>query len=192
VTAHRLVSPDTQGRPSSGPWRGYVVAGITVVAAALLLLRFPAGAGPALSTARSYVLEMATILPAVMILVGLFGVFVSKEQVVRYVGKASGPRGVLLSLVAGALPTGPLYIAFPLAAALLKKGARVSNVIIMLSAWACIKLPQELMEWQFLGARFMLTRLALTILLVVPMGLAIERLMESDTPRKLPSTPSGG
>ena len=187
MTAHRPVPPDAQGKPSSGPRWGYVVAGISVLVAALLLLRFPEGAGPALSTARSYVLEMATILPAVMILVGLFGVFVSKEQVVRYVGKSSGPRGVLLSLVAGALPTGPLYIAFPLAAALLKKGARVSNVIVMLSAWACIKLPQELMEWQFLGARFMLTRLALTILLVVPMGLAIERLMEWDTLRKLPS-----
>jgi len=154
------------------------------LAGALLLLRFPAKALPAVSTARDYVLEMMTILPAVMVIVGLVGVFVSKDVVVKYMGKASGPRGILLSIVAGALPTGPLYVAFPLAAALLKKGARVSNVMIMLSAWACIKLPQELMELQFLGWRFMLLRLSLTIVLVVAMSLGIERIIEWGEVRK--------
>jgi len=150
----------------------------------LLLLRFPDRAAPATATALDYVLEMLTILPAVMVIVGLVGVFVSKDVVVKYMGKASGPRGILLSVVAGALPTGPLYVAFPLAAALLKKGARVSNVMIMLSAWACIKLPQELMELQFRGWRFLLLRLSLTILFVVAMSLAIERIIEWDDARK--------
>jgi uncharacterized membrane protein YraQ (UPF0718 family) len=187
VKTSGAASAGATGRPSSGAARGYVIAAVVVAAAILLLLRFPANAGLAASTARVYVREMATILPAVMVLVGLFSVFISREQVAKHVGKSSGARGILLSLVAGALPTGPLYVAFPLAVALLKKGARVSNVIIMLSAWACIKLPQELMELQFLGARFMLTRLALTILLVVPMGLVIERLVEWDDARKAPS-----
>lgn len=173
----RRDSGSTAGARSVIP-RGYIAAAIVVAAAVLLLLRFPASAGAATLTARSYVLEMATILPAVMVLVGLFGVFVSRERVAKYVGKASGARGVVMSVVAGALPTGPLYIAFPLASALLRKGASVSNVIIMLSAWACIKLPQELMELQFLGFRFMVTRLVLTIACVVPMGFLVERLLE--------------
>lgn len=170
-----------QGRQASltaGTAKGYALSGAAVLAAVLLLLRFPEKAAPATSVARDYVAEMLTILPAVMVIVGLVGVFVSKDMVVKYMGKASGPRGILLSIVAGALPTGPLYVAFPLAAALLKKGARVSNVMIMLSAWACIKLPQELMELQFLGWRFMLLRLSLTIVLVVAMSLAIERIIE--------------
>ena len=153
-------------------------------AAALLLWNFPDKSGVALDTARTYVLELATILPAVMIIVGLFSVFVSREMVVKYMGRASGPKGVALSLLAGALPTGPLYIAFPLAAGLLKKGARISNVVLMLSAWACIKLPQELMELQFLGWRFMATRLALTLILVVPMAMVVERLIDRDDARK--------
>ncbi|MHC1564658.1 MAG: hypothetical protein ACXQTF_04970, partial [Candidatus Hecatellaceae archaeon] len=47
---------------------------------------------------------------------------------------------------------------------------------IFLSAWSCIKLPQELVELQFLGLEFMAARLLLTIMLVIPVGLAVERL----------------
>ena len=84
----------------------------------------------------------------------------------------------------GALSTGPLYIAFPLAAALIKKGARVSNVVVFVSAWACIKIPQELVELQFLGFTFMGTRLFLTVFSVIFMGLLIERLVNGKERRK--------
>jgi len=67
-----------------------------------------------------------------------------------------------------------------MAAALIKKGARISNIIIFLSAWACIKIPQEMVELQFLGLKFMAARLILTIIFVVIMGLSIERLIEWD------------
>ena len=76
----------------------------------------------------------------------------------------------------GMIPTGPLYIAFPLASMLLKKGARVANIIIFLSAWACIKLPQELMELRFMGFKFMIIRLIFTVVMVILMGLLIEKI----------------
>jgi len=129
-------------------------------------------------------LEMLWILPAVMLLIGFFAVWVPKETVVRLMGKTSGIKGIGLSLLLGALPTGPLYVAFPLAAALLSKGARVSNMIIFLSAWACIKIPQEMVELQFLGVRFMALRLGLTIIFVTMMGVFIERLVEPKTAPK--------
>ncbi|MCK5674543.1 MAG: hypothetical protein KAH95_14280, partial [Spirochaetales bacterium] len=59
---------------------------------------------------------------------------------------------------------------------LLKKGARVANIIIFLSAWACIKLPQELVEMRFMGFKFMIIRLTFTIVMVVIMGLVIEKI----------------
>jgi uncharacterized membrane protein YraQ (UPF0718 family) len=76
------------------------------------------------------------------------------------------------------LPTGPLYVAFPLAVALRKKGASIANIVAFLSAWACIKVPQELFELQFLGFQFMAARLLLTIVLVVLMALFTERVIE--------------
>ncbi len=99
-------------------------------------------------------------------------------MVLKYLGKASGLKGILLSIAFGSLPTGPLYLAFPLASTLLSKGASISNIIIFFSAWACIKLPQELMEIQFLGVAFTLLRLVLTTISVVVMGKLIERLVE--------------
>jgi uncharacterized membrane protein YraQ (UPF0718 family) len=125
-----------------------------------------------------FFVELILILPAVMVLMGLFAVFVSREMVVKYLGKSSGVKGFLLAIFLGALPTGPLYVAFPLAAALIKKGARRANIVIFLSAWACIKIPQEMVELQFLGLKFMATRLALIIIFVILMGLTIERIID--------------
>jgi uncharacterized membrane protein YraQ (UPF0718 family) len=156
------------------PWAS--LAGVVVLAAALMLI-FPDRRAVAAATTWDYLREMVLILPAVMVMMGLFSAFVSREQVARYLGAASGIKGLLLAVLLGSLPTGPLYVAFPLAAALLKKGARVSSVIVFLSAWACIKIPQEMVEIQFLGLKFMALRLLLTIAFVIPMGILIERLV---------------
>jgi uncharacterized membrane protein YraQ (UPF0718 family) len=166
------------------------LAGVLAAAAGLLLI-FPDRQQAAAATAWGYLREMIAILPAVMVIMGLFAVFVSKEQVGRYLGKASGIKGFLLAILLGSLPTGPLYVAFPLAAALLKKGARVSSIVIFLSAWACIKIPQELVELQFLGLEFMALRLVLTIVFVVLMGFSVEKLMGTGGGNKTGATVGG-
>ncbi|MFW6139573.1 MAG: hypothetical protein ACOC7U_10445, partial [Spirochaetota bacterium] len=78
---------------------------------------------------------------------------------------------------------GPLYVAFPLAQSLLKKGASITNIVIFLSAWACIKIPQELVELQFLGIKFTALRLALTIIFVSLMGFSIEKIIQNNKGR---------
>ena len=158
--------------------RDYLWLGATLATTVIILLIFPERTDTVISTSWDYLIEMIQVLPAVMVIMGLFSVWVSKEMVVRYLGKTSGIKGIFLALLTGMLPTGPLYVAFPIAATLLKSGASVSNIIIFLSAWACIKLPQELMEFQFLGFKFMALRLALTIFFVIIMGIFIERLAE--------------
>jgi len=131
-----------------------------------------------ITIAWGYFVQMMMILPAVMVMIGLFSVWVSEEMVMKYLGRTSGVKGISLAILFGALPTGPLYIAFPIAAALLKKGASISNVIVFLSAWACIKLPQEMMELQFLGWKFMALRLVLTVVFVSIMGVSMEHIIE--------------
>jgi len=158
--------------------RDWILLGITVGILLILLCIFPEKTQPVTSTAWDYFMEMIIVLPAVMIIMGVFSVFISDEIVVKYLGKASGVKGIGLSIFLGALPTGPLYVAFPMAATLIKKGARISNIIVFLSAWACIKLPQELVELQFLGFDFMVSRLILTIVFVIIMGVLIERIIE--------------
>ncbi len=158
--------------------KDYITMAVVLVIAAVLLFVFPQKASSVLTISRNYLVELVLVLPAVMIIIGLFSVWIPDQMVVKYMGHASGAKGIILSLVLGMLPTGPLYIAFPMAAALIKKGAKRSNIIIFISAWACIKLPQELIEIQFLGIKFTFLRLGLTIVFVIIMGIIIEKLIE--------------
>ncbi len=145
---------------------------VVAAGAAVLVWLFPDN--------REQVFESSwRFLPAIVILIGLFAVFVPKQMVADYLGHASGLKGYLLAALLGSLPTGPLYVAFPLAAAMLKKGARIATIIVFLTAWACIKLPQEMVELQFMGLEFTLARLTLTLTVVaaVVMGLITEKTM---------------
>jgi uncharacterized membrane protein YraQ (UPF0718 family) len=152
-----------------------VLAGI-IITAGILLILYPENREPSINAAFNLFKELIFILPAVMVLMGLFTVWVSRETVIKYLGHAAGVKGLIIALIMGMMPTGPLYVAFPMASMLLKKGARVANIIIFLSAWACIKLPQELVELRFMGVEFMAVRLSFTIVMVVVMGLLIEKL----------------
>lgn len=157
-------------------WKSWIATIGIGVAAVILLLLFPDRQADFQRTVLEYLIELVVILPAVLVLMALMKVFVPQEFITRHLGSASGLRGMLVAFLLGTLPTGPLYIAFPLAAAFKAKGARTANVVIFLSSWACIKLPQELVELRFMGADFMLTRLGLTLVLVSIMGLLIERI----------------
>lgn len=157
-----------------GMVRDYILLAAASAVTFAMLYFVPAKGQTIFKISQEYFIEMIIILPAVMILIGLFGVWISKEMVAKHLGRESGVKGAFLSILLGTLPTGPLYVAFPMAAALLRKGASVSNIVIFLSAWACIKIPQELVELQFLGFNFMATRLVLTVVFVILMGWAAE------------------
>ena len=154
-----------------------ILAGVIGVALVLIYL-YPSKQEPVMSASFDYLSEMIFILPAVMVLMGLFSVYIPKDAVSKYLGKASGFKGFFLAILFGTLPTGPLYVAFPMASTMIKKGARITNIVVFLSAWACIKIPQEMVELQFLGPEFMLARLSLTIIFVGLMGLVIEWIID--------------
>ncbi|MCK4716796.1 MAG: permease [Candidatus Marinimicrobia bacterium] len=142
----------------------------------IILKMFSEKSSTVMDVSLFYFKEMMVIFPAIVLLMGLFMVWVSKDIVLKYMGATSGLKGVIISIILGALPTGPLFVAFPLALALKNKGASITNIVVFLSAWASIKIPQELVEFQFLGLKFMMVRLALTIIFVTIMGMIIEKL----------------
>jgi hypothetical protein len=165
-------------KQKKGMMRDLAILGVVSAITVILLMTFPDRKDVVLGTSWDFFVEMILILPAVMVIMGLFAVFVPRELVGKYLGNASGLKGIVIAIVLGSLPTGPLYVAFPMAHGLIKKGARTSNIIIFLSAWACIKIPQEMVELQFLGAEFMLLRLSLTVVFVIVMGISIEKLIK--------------
>lgn len=66
-------------------------------------------------------LEMLGVIPPIFILLGILDVWLKKETMIKYMGKGSGIKGLLLSFIIGATAAGPLYAAFPVAGILLKK-----------------------------------------------------------------------
>jgi len=177
-TGNKKMNQNMKAKQKKGMIRDLIILGIILIITVILISIFPDRKGPVISTSWDFFIEMMLILPAVMVILGLFTIFVTKETIAKYLGKTSGIKGIILAIILGALPTGPLYVAFPMAAALHKKGAKISNIIVFLSAWACIKIPQEMVELQFLGPQFMLLRLILTIIFVIIMGISIEKIIE--------------
>jgi uncharacterized membrane protein YraQ (UPF0718 family) len=156
----------------------------------VLALPFPDLAARSARNGIRSLAEVLAIVPSVLILIGLFDAWVPKDVVARNLGRSSGLRGVLLALLLGTGAAGPIYAAFPIGATLLEKGARPANLVIFLGAWATIKLPMLLMEGAFLGLRFALWRLALTLPGIVACGFLMERWLPGNATSDLDPIPA--
>lgn len=108
-------------------------------------------------------LDMLSVMPPIFILLGLLDVWVKKETMMKYMGEGSGIIGILLAFFIGSAAAGPLYGAFPVAAVLIKKGSKLSNVFIMLGAWSTTKIPLILFEATSMGFQFTALRFVLNL-----------------------------
>lgn len=153
-----------------------VLIGVIIVFIVFKYL-FPERFLPALELSGQYVKEMISIFPAVLLIMGLADVWIPADMIKKYLGAEAGIKGKVMTIAFGTLPTGPMYIALPLAAELLRKKASVSNVMIFLGVWASLKIPQIGIEIQFLGIKFAALRFIFTLISVVLIGLIIEKMV---------------
>jgi uncharacterized membrane protein YraQ (UPF0718 family) len=136
----------------------------------------PVKALHALQSGGALLLSVLLLIIAVMGLVGLVQVWVSRDAVARLLGEEGGPKALLIAALCGTLLIGPPYIIFPLLMTVHKQGARWAVVATVLAAYA-VKLPMIPLEVGFLGWPFSLSRSCLTLLFAIPIGLLVERLM---------------
>lgn len=121
-----------------------------------------------------FFMTMIKFLPFVFILNGIFEVWVKKEVIERHLGEASGVWGYVWALAMAGTTIGGIYVAFPVAATLHKKGARLSVIFTYISSTAVCKIPMTLFEASYLGAKFS----AIRILTALPMVIFISTLFE--------------
>jgi len=139
----------------------------------------PQRAQQALYNGGSLLLSVTILILAVMGLVGLVQVWISRDTVARLLGEEGGIKALLIAAICGTLLIGPPYVIFPLLMTIRQQGARWAVVTIVLAAYA-VKLPMIPLEVGFLGWSFSLGRSLLTILFAFPTGLLVEYVM---TPR---------
>jgi len=121
------------------------------------------------------ILNMLFLLPPVLIFVGLLDKWVEKETLIRYMGKKSGIYGILFSLFLGVIAAGPLYLAFPIAVLLLKKGASIRYVVFFLGVWTTAKLPVVVYEFDSFGVKFTLIHICFGLVFYYLMGIFFEK-----------------
>ena len=119
--------------------------------------------------------EMLSVLPPIFILLGLLDVWVDRTTMMKYTGKGSGFKGVLIAFLLGSAAAGPLYAAFPFAAVMLKKGSSLMNVLIFIGAWSTTKIPMLAFEAASMGPTFTLIRLGLSLVGIPLIAFLTER-----------------
>lgn len=133
----------------------------------------------ALSLLGENILVVLGILPPVFILLGLFDVWIPRERVAPHMGEDSGVKGTVLSVLLGACSAGPLYIAFPVAEVMLRKGTSLRNIFVFIGAWSTMRIPMILFEIQNLGAVFGLTRYFVSLVGILLMALLMDRVLNT-------------
>lgn len=118
--------------------------------------------------------EMISVIPPIFVLLGLLDVWVDRATMMKYTGKGSGIKGVLIAFVLGSAAAGPLYAAFPVAGIMLKKGSSLRNVFIFIGAWSTTKIPMLTFEAASMGLTFTLVRLGLSIIGILAIAFALE------------------
>ena len=117
----------------------------------------------------------------ILVLLGLLDAWVQRETMIKYMGHGSGVRGGVFAFILGAAAAGPLYAAFPVAAVLMKKGAKLTNVFLFIGAWSTTKIPLLLFEASNLGLSYMLLRLGSNMVGIILIAILLERsLSETD------------
>ncbi len=133
-----------------------------------------------LNTAWIYIEEMLQVLPPVLIFTGMLEVWIPRGTIMNTFGSKSGISGKLASFSLGTISAGPIYAGFPVTQTLLRKGASVANMTVLLSTWAVAKIPILLVEIQFLGVSFALARWSLTIPAILAIGYLTGKIVDRE------------
>lgn len=127
-----------------------------------------------------YFKELFEVLPLIILLATVIDAWVPKEVILKKLGKDSGKMGYFFSFVIGSISAGPIYASFPIVKLLMEKGASVGNAVIIISAWAVIKVPMLINEVKFLGFEFMALRWVLTIVAILIMSQIVQKFVSNE------------
>lgn len=119
-----------------------------------------------LRVAGNYVMVMMPRMVLALVLAGFAAELIPGDLVSRWLGAASGLRGILIASVAGIIVPAGGIVAFPLALAMLKVGVGVPQLVAFLTSWEVFAVHRILaFEIPFLGVRFAALRLAASFML---------------------------
>ena len=150
---------------------------VVLVASVFILIFMPAAGQQALAACENSLVNFVVSITPIFVIVGLLDVWVKKEAMMAIAGENTGIKGKIISFFLGILTAVPLYALLPIAGLLLKKGSKISNVLLFICASTTMRIPLLLFETSSMGWRFTAIRLVLNIAGIIIITLAIDKLL---------------
>lgn len=135
---------------------------------------------PGMQVAKNFgffALDMFKLFPPAFVLVGLFIVWVDRKTIERFFGETSGVLGYLAAISLSCTTLYPFIVVLPMAAAMMKKGGRLSIVLTYLGASAICRIPMTIFETSFLGLKFTIIRYVVSLPLIITSSIIIEKVV---------------
>ena len=107
----------------------------------------------------------------------LTNLFVKPKVLMKYLGKNSGFKGWIITIIAGILSSGPIYMWYPLLNDLQRHGMK-SGLIAAFLYNRAIKFPLLPLLIVSFGIKYSLVLMTVMILISVVQGMITEKIME--------------
>lgn len=135
-----------------------------ILAFGLLLLSFIRDRKKTKNALKKAWKSFENILPqflSILVIIGLTLAVLSPEAISKLLGQQSGWYGMVAAAVIGAITLIPGFVAFPLAAALLKNGAGYMQIAVFISSLMMVGIVTMPVEIKYFGTKAAITRNAL-------------------------------
>ena len=133
-----------------------------------------------MSAIQFFLLVIRKIIPIfifVFLLMVITNYFTNQKYIIRHLGKDSGLRGWLLSIAAGLISTGPIFMWYPLLKDLQKLGVKKRFIAAFLYSRAVKPVLIPLLIVYF-GLVYTIVLIIVMIIMSVFQGLVVEKLSE--------------
>ena len=109
----------------------------------------------------------------VLLIIGILLTFLDKQTISHLLGAESGTLGLAIAAVVGSITLIPGFVAFPLAASLLKAGAGYAQITMFVTTLMMVGVVTLPMEIKYFGRKLALKRNALALVFSVLLSLVM-------------------
>lgn len=149
---------------------------VVLIGAFVIYIINPTLAEEAFSQFFSLLKKIGPILLFVFALVFAFNLFINPKVIAKYMGSEKGFSGWLISIAAGIMSMGNIYIWYPLLADLREKGMKDSLIVTFLYNRS-IKLPLVPFIIHYFGLPFMIILTVYIVIFSIINGLLVDKLI---------------
>ena len=156
-------------------FRGKLFLLLVVAAYMVFFMVNAAEAYQALLRGGLLLVRLIPVFTTVIFMIALVNYFLRPAQIVRWLGRESGRKGWLLSLLAGVVSHGPVYAWYPMIENLRRHGGRDGLLVVFFYS-RCIKVPLLPLMVDYFGMTFTAVLTFYTLVGSLAQGWLMDRL----------------